>query len=292
MSDALTILTRSGLDLDIAVLLADASAMAYKPTIAIKAWAKNNGLNTHFSSFDEDNIQGFWCAAGDVALLCFRGTSNPGQWIRDLRLFPVEHPWGRVHAGFKGGVDIAEPHIHAFEQVAKNAKHVWVTGHSLGGALAVLAAARLRQHGLNPFTYTYGQPRPGLSGFRDRFESEMPDRLIRFVNQSDIVPRVPPGLIYSHIGIVKTIKSLEIEGSEGGESFGLESMGGGGESAGPPEFVDVEEPVMSEEEFAALQASLQQAENGESLEGLFDVFTDHFMTEYTRLLSEIRAAAA
>ena len=147
--------------------------------------------------------------------------------------------------------------------------------------------ARLRQHGLNPFTYTYGQPRPGLGGFRDRFESELPDRLIRFVNQDDIVPRVPPGLIYSHIGIVKSIKSLDSEDS----SFGLESMGGG-ESAAPPEIVDEELPAMSdEEEFAALQASLQNA-NGENFEGLFDLFTDHFMTEYVRLLTEIRGAVA
>ena len=286
MSDSLAILTRSGLDIDLAVLLAEASAMAYKPAISIKAWAKNNGLNTHISTFDEDNIQGFWCAAGDVALLCFRGTSNPGQWIRDLRLIPVEHPWGRVHAGFKGGIDIAEPHIYAFEQVAKDAKHVWVTGHSLGGALAVLAAARLRQHGLNPFTYTYGQPRPGLGGFRDRFESELPDRLIRFVNQDDIVPRVPPGLIYRHAGIVKTIKSLDSEDS----SFGLESMGGG-ESAGPPEIVDEEPPEMSDEEFAKLQADLQNV-SGENFEGAFDLFTDHFMTEYVRLLTDIRGAVA
>lgn len=292
MSDSLEILTRSGLDLDLAVLLAEASAMAYKPTAAIKAWAKINGLNTHCSVFDEGNIQGFWCAQGDVALLCFRGTSNPGQWIRDLRLIPVEHPWGRVHAGFKGGIDIAEPHIHAFEQVAKEAKHVWVTGHSLGGALAVLAAARLRQHGLNPFTYTYGQPRPGLGGFRDRFESEMPGRLIRFVNQADIVPRVPPGLIYRHIGIVKTIKNLGSGLGSGGGDFGLECMGGGDESVGgAPEIIDEEPPEMSEEEFAQLQASLQ-SESSESLEGLFDLFTDHFMTEYTRLLTEIRRLSA
>lgn len=267
MPDGSSFLTRSGFDPDISVFLAEASEIAYKPGLAIKAWAAANGFDARCSSFDRENIQGFWCAAGDVALLCFRGTSNPGQWIRDLRILPVSHPWGRVHAGFKGGIDIAEPEMHAFEAFASQAKHVWVTGHSLGGALAVVAAAWLKARGVTASVYTYGQPRVGLGGFADRFEAELSGRLIRFVNQSDIVPRVPPGLIFRHTGAVKRI----VPGA-------LEAAGN--------DLSDEEPPALTEDEFAALQSSLEEP-GAEAFEGSLPWISDHSITEYVRLLTEI-----
>ena len=268
MSDQTSLLTRSGLDLDVAVLLAEASNMAYKPAIAIRAWAAMKGFGTACTPFDHDNIQGFWCATGEVALFSFRGTSNPAQWIRDLRLIPVDYSWGRVHAGFKGGLEIAGPQLAAFAEAAQKAQHVWVTGHSLGGALAVMAAAHLKQQGITPSVYTYGQPRVGLAGFADRFAQELPDRLIRFVNQSDIVPRVPPGLFYRHTGIVKHIVPGALEGTG-------------------DELADEELPPLTEEEFAALQESLREP-GAEAFEGSLPWISDHSMTEYLRLLEEIR----
>lgn len=267
MSDTTNLLTRSGLDLDVAVVLAEASNMAYKPGPQIKAWALVHGFGCECTPFDQGNIQGFWCAADGVALLAFRGTSNPGQWIRDLRLIPVEHAWGRIHAGFKGGIDIIEPDLHLFEKAAEKAEHVWVTGHSLGGALAVVAAARLKLHGISASIYTYGQPRVGLGGFAERFETELPERLVRFINQSDIVPRVPPGLVYRHHGIVKHIVPGGLEGAES-------------------DLIDEEPPPLTEEEFAALQESLQQP-GAESFEGALPWISDHSVTEYVRLLTNL-----
>ncbi len=265
-----TLLIRSGLDLPLAVFLAEASNIAYQPSVAVKAWSIANGFGMHCTAFDHDNIQGFWCATDDVALLSFRGTSNPGQWIRDFRIAPVDYAWGRVHAGFRGGLELAERDLIGFQAAAEKAKHVWVTGHSLGGALAVMAASWLKIKGITSSLYTYGQPRVGLGGFAERFEAELPGRLIRFVNQSDIVPRVPPGLIYRHTGIVKHI----VPGA-------LEGVG--------DELVDEELPALTEEEFAALQAELNQP-GSESLEGVFSAFSDHSCNEYVRLLTEIRDA--
>jgi hypothetical protein len=268
MPDSTQLLTRSGLDLDLAVFLAEASDMAYKPSIIVKAWIIANGLGAHSSCFDRENIQGYWCSNGEVALLAFRGTSNPGQWIRDLRILPVSHPWGSVHAGFRSGIDIAELDLTAFEAVAKTAKHVWITGHSLGGALAVMAAARMKIHGIDTALYTYGQPRVGLGNFAQYFLSQLPENLIRFVNQSDIVPRVPPGLIYRHFGTVKHIVPGALEG--------IDSM-----------LDDEELPPLSEEEFAVLQESLNQP-GVESFEGSLPWISDHSITEYVRLLTDIR----
>ncbi len=263
-----SLLTRSGFNLDVSVFLAEVADMAYKPSFAIKAWALTNGFGLQCTVFDHDNIQGFWCATGDVAIFCFRGTSNPGQWIRDLRFLPVDHPWGAIHAGFRGGVENAEPDVQAFMSFASKANHVWITGHSLGGALAVIAAARLKQYGITSSIYTYGQPRVSLNGFGERFEIELPGKLFRFINGNDIVPRIPPGLIYQHFGTVKHIVQC-----------GFEATGN--------ELVDKEPPPLTKQEFDTLQASIQET-NGESFEGSLPWISDHSISEYIRLLREIR----
>lgn len=268
MSENISLLSHNGFDLDVAILLAEAANMAYKQPTIIQSWVAANGFYSKCSAFDHDNIQGFWCATDEVALISFRGTSNIRQWIRDARFLPIAHPWGAVHAGFNGGIENANPNLQAFMVFAVKAKHVWITGHSLGGALAVLAAAKLKMQGIVSSLYTFGQPRVGLAGFAENFEAQLPDRLYRFINQCDIVPRLPPGLIYRHSGLVKHIVPGGFEGTK----------------------MDIHEeelPPLNEEEFAALQTSLKKPEK-ESFEGNLPWISDHSMTEYIRLLSEIR----
>lgn len=76
---------------------------------------------------------------------------------------------------------------------------LYITGHSLGGALAVVAAAlihvdpdlngiRKRLRGV----YTYGQPMVGLGDFAARFQVEFGDKLFRHVYGKDVVPCLPP----------------------------------------------------------------------------------------------------
>lgn len=303
-----TILKRSGLDVSIAVFLAEASSAAYTDP-ASKAWASSVGF-TNFKHFNRENVQGFWCNEDDVALLAFRGTSNPGQWIRDARIFPVKHPWGMVHEGFQDGVADVEQDLKEFDKVASNAKHVWITGHSLGGALAVMAAARLKIRGIKSLIYTYGQPMVGLDGFADRFAIELPGRLVRFVNQSDIVPRVPPG--FNHFGILKrivrpgvleSIQSMEavpLPDSVAGsakrriESATLETALAIAESKiAEPLLIDSEMSSLTTQQYQELRAALgassdMPALEGIELEGLLPWFSDHAISEYIRLLTEIR----
>ncbi|WP_437579523.1 lipase family protein [Sorangium sp. So ce887] len=76
---------------------------------------------------------------------------------------------------------------------------LYITGHSLGGALAVVAAAlihidpeldaiRRKVRGI----YTYGQPMVGFSDFAARFDEEFGKKLFRHVYGKDIVPCLPP----------------------------------------------------------------------------------------------------
>ena len=271
-------------DIGASVFLAEASQAAYLDDYP--EWAENNGFDNGMF-FNEGNIQGFWSVNDDVGLLSFRGTSNIGQWIRDARITPVPHPWGTVHAGFKAGLNEVDEALQDFEQAINEAgasKRIWITGHSLGGALSVLAAARLKMQGINPSIYTFGQPRMGLADFRDRFNSELPDRLWRVINQSDIVARIPPGLIYRHCGNVKRIVRPGVLEAVGQQSIQLVMESN-------------ELPSLSDEEMEALELRLRDEPDllasdlvrPEGLEDLIPSFAkDHFLEEYLKLLRELR----
>jgi hypothetical protein len=310
MTDAATLFQRPGFDLDTAVSLAQASEAAYQSADKVAAWAKEAGFAAA-KSFDSGNVQGYWCTVDDVALLAFRGTNNPGQWLRDARFFPVKYDWGHVHVGFRDGVGQVEGALADFDEVAAAAKHVWVTGHSLGGALAVIAAARLKiKAGVSALVHTYGQPSVGLNDFAGRFGVEMPGRLWRFVNQSDIVTRVPPWP-YRHTGIVKRIvrpgvlEALTVTLPAAGGAVVLEEATAGGtagESAAAapeagavrPQLVDVDAEPLTEEEFSRLQLQLGAASpdaRGPALEGALPFIADHSIADYIRLLTQIRDLA-
>jgi len=163
--------------------------------------------------------------------------------------------------------------------------------------------------------YTYGQPRVGLGDFADRFAIELPARLIRFVNQSDIVPRVPPGMLYRHTGIVKRIvrpgvlemaPALEVPLPADPqirnllESAKRTALAPTLESAAAAEAAGVSEPLLidadlaplSEREFAEIQLALGSANDAPALEGLvlqgaFPWINHHAISEYIRLIKEI-----
>ena len=279
--NGITSLQQSGFDIEAAVLLAQCSQVAYETDLDfLMQRARRLGFEGA-TAFDRGNTQGFWTTADDVALLVFRGTNNLGQWVRNARVLPAGHAWGLVHRGFLEGIEQVEQDLRAFDQAARQAQHVWVTGHSLGGALGLLAAARLRQQGISAHIYTYGQPRVGLDNFADRFEDELPERLCRFINQSDIVPRLPPGLFYRHNGNVKRIVrpgELELLAAD---------------VATPPELAETDLPPLTDDEYEALLERLEDNPAAELLdsgllEGVTDVFSDHAIADYVRLLTEIR----
>jgi triacylglycerol lipase len=88
-----------------------------------------------------------------------------------------------------------------------NPQSLWCTGHSLGGALAVLAAAHLlaEGHRVNGL-YTFGQPRVGDETFATECVNRLAKQYFRFVNNNDTVTRVAPRVLgYAHTGEVRYI---------------------------------------------------------------------------------------
>lgn len=140
-------------------------------------------------------------------IYAFRGT-EPTQLSdieADIKFRKVESDSsGNVHRGFKGALDLIwddlvihyNDHISIRNVLTRNSvRNVFLTGHSLGAALATLAGARLGDESTQG--YTYGSPRVGDRKFREAFRPQF----YRFRNNNDIVTRHPMELVgFTHVG--------------------------------------------------------------------------------------------
>jgi triacylglycerol lipase len=145
----------------------------------------------------------FGCVAGDAhnTLIAFRGTRRAHHWRDNLRYGQVYGYAGRVHEGFAKALDQVWNRVLAgLYDVGLDSPTLWLTGHSMGGALAVLAAQRLHAEGFDPhLTCTFGAPRVLNPVAAAAYEP----RVMRFVNPEDMVPTLPwNGLVdeYEHVG--------------------------------------------------------------------------------------------
>ena len=130
-------------------------------------------------------------------LVAFRGT-EPGRW-KDLLTDVNAHQTasiagGKVHAGFSSALDGVWNQMKPdLERLSSNGRRVWFTGHSLGAALAVLAAHQFEKPA---GVYTFGAPRIGDAEFARHYTP----RTYRIVNNTDFVTEIPPPLLYCHVG--------------------------------------------------------------------------------------------
>lgn len=186
------------------------------------------------NAFEPGSTQVVWMEHNErpLAILGFRGTepSSMLDIMVDVRagkstLADFEHwgtkAWGRVHSGFRrastatAGIRLLET-IDALQ--ARNGKpvEIWLTGHSLGGALGTVFASVLLEKlargdnldaaGDPRWTlgglYTFGSPRVGDGTFKRRLEqlaAEHGTALFRFRNHDDLVTRTPV-FGYEHVG--------------------------------------------------------------------------------------------
>jgi pimeloyl-ACP methyl ester carboxylesterase len=115
--------------------------------------------------------------------------TNADLWLTD---WPKG---GKVHRGFRKALDEVWEELHAYlAQLKRGGRRIWMTGHSLGAALATLAADL---HGEVQGLYTFGSPRVGNARFKECYSVR---RAYRFVNGSDIVAQLPPPGFYAHVG--------------------------------------------------------------------------------------------
>lgn len=134
-------------------------------------------------------------------VIACRGT-EPNEWT-DIRadvdaVSVLAETAGKVHRGFKREVDNLWPMLET--SLMNNQHPVFFAGHSLGGAMAKICASRcmLSHISTNPQQlFTYGSPRVGNRSYVDFVTLDH----YRFVNNNDIVTRVPPiWMGYQHSG--------------------------------------------------------------------------------------------
>lgn len=201
--------------------LADCALAAYADPAMAQAIFQSGGLGlVEFAPVSGPRYGGQCYVAADESkiILAFRGTQVvKSEHVGDLERLrdTVKNvlrdiitdakvrlvPWsgraaGRVHQGFAGSLNELLPALS--ERVAalrsdNPRRKLWLTGHSLGGALATLAADRLEAvQGL----HTFGSPQVGDATFAANFKQPG----WRFRNHTDVVAWAPSGVTgYQHI---------------------------------------------------------------------------------------------
>ena len=203
-----------GFDMVNAWWLIDASVLVYADPEFVTEIFQQNARFTGVRFFEDTTTQCFVASDDRFAIVAFRGSEGrlrdgdvyPGyiwaDWVTNFSFWP--EPWekgGKVHRGFKAALAEIWTDLEAYlSELRMNNLKIWLTGHSLGAALATLAADRC--DGVQGL-YTFGSPRVGDKVFNEAFNVNT----YRFVNNSDIVTKVPPSGMFKHVGELKFIDS-------------------------------------------------------------------------------------
>jgi len=200
-------------DIQNAWWLIEASILAYSELEFVRERFRGAGLeDVKFINGQNTGTQLFVASNNDFVIIVFRGTEirrRPGSSdfrnvIEDLTtdaniLLVDSGHGGKVHKGFKEAIDEVWDNLRAYLSETDNGNRtIWFTGHSLGAALATLAAER---YGNVQGLYTFGSPRVGDLDFKKDFHI----KTYRIVNNNDIVAKVPPQVLYCHVGELKYI---------------------------------------------------------------------------------------
>lgn len=191
--------------------LAEAALLTYwDPTAAVARFAAA-GLTAEPIAGGETQL--YVTFSADAVLVVFRGTEADrfGDMF-DNSQFGLEnwpHAPGSVHAGFRRALERVWAPLEARLATLSPTRTVWFGGHSLGAALATLAASRY------PGTAgvsTIASPRVGDRLFAAAFDARFGARSRRYANDTDIVTHIPPPLpppftrSYTHVGELRHIQ--------------------------------------------------------------------------------------
>ncbi|WP_010582984.1 lipase family protein [Schlesneria paludicola] len=195
-----------------AMTLAKASELAYlDQENGKREFAAQLGLDAQL--FSVGNTQAFLAQNDDHVIVAFRGTESPTSFegLKDWLLsdavnllilpsgrlgtdFAAAGVGARFHQGFIDALgSIWEPLYSRVEAELKRAdRPLWITGHSLGGALAVLSAWLFQRKFVNVHqVYTFGGPMIGNAEASKAFDKELARKIYRYVNGPDPVPKLP-----------------------------------------------------------------------------------------------------
>jgi hypothetical protein len=185
-----------------------------------ETWSERDILkNFKYLDMRITDTQAFLFRDGNNIVLVFRGSQQLADWKTNfkIRLRPFSiladktaiAPKGRVHRGFLAAWQSIEKQVvYYLKKWQTPDTRLWITGHSLGGALAAMAAISLDAQGFTiSGLYTFGQPRIADWQLVKYMNDRLKDRIFRYANNNDVVPLIPPQItpwmptrVYGHMG--------------------------------------------------------------------------------------------
>ena len=164
------------------------------------------------ATFDNGGTQAILVSSSKFITLAFRGTEATS--IKDIKADADARTTkcetgGKIHMGFNEAfAKVATAIQEKIDKKEFQKKPLFITGHSLGGALATIAAKRLSHKGGIAACYTFGAPRVG----NDEWVANIKTPIYRVVNAADCVTMLPPGgeVIISFIWIFQIISKCQI----------------------------------------------------------------------------------
>lgn len=261
-----------------AFALAAHSCLAYDSKENIVSCLQKYGFGTvkYFSDKEKltpQDTQAYLAATPDVLIIAFRGTEeNIEDWFgANARVLPKQIPWLddgdlTAHSGFidaltKKGISSCSILDEILGEMKENSvengrqKQIFLTGHSLGGALATLMALKIRGVLVQPIekgevsmndwsereirlscplaVYTFGSPRVLTSKLAIAYDAELKTVTYRLVHENDVVTQIPfYRWGYTHVGTHIQLESsgevssdpIYSESSLGGMGWGLKKV--------------------------------------------------------------------
>jgi triacylglycerol lipase len=166
---------------------------AYPDIEPVFVESQDNGLtDTQVAVLDQLN--------SDRLYIVFRGSDKSIDWMNNFQFRQQIYPYSdgntevKFHRGFmEAYFAVRQPLLEAMDKF--QGQQAIVTGHSLGGALATIAALDIQynlgqKRGLRFAVHTFGAPRAGNRAMVDSYNGRIPDSY-RFIYGRDVVTRIP-----------------------------------------------------------------------------------------------------
>jgi len=228
---------------EIAHVLGTCAGYAYAARPTIATIMARMGLEENYCAEIAENVGAmFICSTaflvqsrcGRVVILCYRGTqpANLVNWMTDVDVEPEKVAFAiggagsfEIHSGFYRNVRATrfevlnalrraldgEPMVEGAPRPEHRLEALYITGHSLGAAMAALMGAMIAtEQAYQPLAaklravYTFGQPMVGSRAFAEQCAQNplLAATYARFIHADDLVPALPPSFSgdFAHFG--------------------------------------------------------------------------------------------
>ena len=178
-----------------AAILGLLSKTAYEDDIELMSFLATGMGFEECRSFQANNSAAHALISEKVIVVAFRGTefTSLSDWKTDAYTkFLGVRGVGRMHTGFHAAYEDVRKDVEKVINENKG-KKIWLTGHSLGGAMAVVCGVQLQNSKMvDPQIITYGHPRIGDNQTARWIDRNLSKSYQRIVNDNDVVPTLPP----------------------------------------------------------------------------------------------------